>query len=302
MKIILSLLTALLLSNLTIAQTTAIPDINFEKALIDLGHDTGVPDGVVLTANINTIDILLLSSWQVDTTQKISDLTGIEDFANLDHLEFKGHHVANLDVSQNTALIWLRCDNNQLTSLDVSQNTALLYLYCPYNQLTHLDVSQNIVLDDLICNNNQLSSLNMKNGANSEIIFLSTNNNPNLTCVDVDDLIYSNTNWTSNNNHFNIDPHTSFSTDCATIPCSTVGISEFNLSSFSLYPNPATNQLSIDTELVINNLSIVDLTGKTITTTNQPTKLVDVSNLPSGIYFINVTTDENTITKKFVKQ
>lgn len=281
MKIILSLLTALLLSNLTIAQTTAIPDINFEKALIDLGHDTGVPDGVVLTANINTIDILLLSSWQVDTTQKISDLTGIEDFANLDHLEFKGHHVANLDVSQ---------------------NTALLYLYCPYNQLTHLDVSQNIVLDDLICNNNQLSSLNMKNGANSEIIFLSTNNNPNLTCVDVDDMIYSNTNWTSNNNHFNIDPHTCFSTDCATIPCSTVGISEFNLSSFSLYPNPATNQLSIDTELVINSLSIVDLTGKTITTTNQPTKLVDISNLPSGIYFINVTTDENTITKKFVKQ
>jgi hypothetical protein len=30
-----------------------------------------------------------------------------------------------LDVSQNTALTELWCENNQLTSLDVSQNTAL---------------------------------------------------------------------------------------------------------------------------------------------------------------------------------
>ena len=40
----------------------------------------------------------------------------------------------NLDVSNNTALTDLECNNNQLTSLDVSQNTALTYLYCDGNK------------------------------------------------------------------------------------------------------------------------------------------------------------------------
>ncbi len=40
---------------LVFAQQTAIADANFEHALIDLGYDTGTPNGVVPTANINTI-------------------------------------------------------------------------------------------------------------------------------------------------------------------------------------------------------------------------------------------------------
>ncbi|MEG2200769.1 MAG: leucine-rich repeat domain-containing protein, partial [Raoultibacter sp.] len=40
----------------------------------------------------------------------------------------------------NTALTWLKCDNNQLTTLDVSANTALTGLDCDNNQLTTLDL------------------------------------------------------------------------------------------------------------------------------------------------------------------
>ena len=36
-------------------QTTAIPDANFEQALIKLGYDSGTPDGSVPTANISGI-------------------------------------------------------------------------------------------------------------------------------------------------------------------------------------------------------------------------------------------------------
>lgn len=81
-----------------------------------------------------------------------------------------------------------------------------------------------------------------------------------------------------------------------------VGIEENNPSSFSLYPNPTTNQLTIATDLAISNVTIVDLTGKIIVTHNQPPKLVDVTALPKGIYFIQITTDTTIITKKFVKQ
>ena len=60
------------------AQFTAIPDTAFEQILIFRGYDTGSPDGVVLTANIDTV-----TSLKVMGPAQVSDLTGIEDFFKL---------------------------------------------------------------------------------------------------------------------------------------------------------------------------------------------------------------------------
>ena len=106
----------------TIAQTTSIPDNNFEQALIDLGHDSGPLDGVVPTANISGLTTLNVSS------KGISDLTGIEDFTALTALWCTSNNLTNLDVSTNTALTTLNSSSNSLTSLDVSTNTALTIL------------------------------------------------------------------------------------------------------------------------------------------------------------------------------
>ena len=105
------------------SQYTAIPDQNFEQALIDLGYDN-VIDGQVLTSNIDVITYLYVSN------RNITDLTGIEDFTALTELYCSYNLLTNLDVSQNTALTRLACQNNQLTNLDVSQNIALTYLSC----------------------------------------------------------------------------------------------------------------------------------------------------------------------------
>ena len=101
MKTTLLLLLVILFSNLSIAQTTAIPDPNFEQALINLGLDSGPIDGVVLTANIDTVTELDVS-WQ-----NINNLTGIQDFSSL---------------------VVLDCRFNQLTSLDITQNISLVFL------------------------------------------------------------------------------------------------------------------------------------------------------------------------------
>jgi len=101
MKTTLSFLAIFLLSNLAIAQITLIPDTNFEKALIDLGYDSGVPDGGIPTSNISYITSLNVFN------KNIGDLTGIEDF---------------------TILQELLCDKNQLTTLNISQNTGLIKL------------------------------------------------------------------------------------------------------------------------------------------------------------------------------
>jgi hypothetical protein len=63
---------------------------------------------------------------------------------------------------------------------------------------------------------NQLASLDLRNGNNTNMI-LSAINNPNLICIDVDDPVYSTSNWTVANG--NIDPQHYFSTNCPIFGC-----------------------------------------------------------------------------------
>ena len=136
------------------AQTTAIPDANFEQVLIDLGLDAAI-DGAVITASIDTLTILIIEY------KGISDLTGIEDFTALTGLNCSQNQLTSLDLTQNTALTGLNCSQNQLASLDLTQNTALTGLYCMFNQLTSLDLTQNTALTWLYCYVNQLTCLNV---------------------------------------------------------------------------------------------------------------------------------------------
>ncbi|UMB59698.1 gliding motility-associated C-terminal domain-containing protein [Lutibacter sp. A80] len=190
--------------------TTAIPDANFEQALIDLEIDD-VIDGAVLTADISGITSLLVRN------KNISDLTGIEDFIALETLYVDRNNLTSLDVSNNTALDYLVCSENNLTSLDLSNNVALTKLNCNFNNLTSLDVSANTSLIELYCTYNSLTSLNIANGNNSNFnqdydgFYASFTNNPNLTCIKVDDATFANTNWSSLK-----DATATYSEDCAT--------------------------------------------------------------------------------------
>ena len=56
-----------------------------------------------------------------------------------------GANLTALDLSQNTQLKELFCDNNQLTTLDVSKNTQLGWLYCHGNNFSTQ------ALDDIYC-------------------------------------------------------------------------------------------------------------------------------------------------------
>jgi len=242
-----------------LGQSTPIFDANFEQALINLGYDTGTPNGSVPTSNINTVDELFISN------QNISDLTGIEDFTALTDLDCENNQLTSiiisgvtaltnlncsynqltsLDVSGNTILTDLNCSYNQLTGLDLSNITTLTYLDCDNNQLTSLDISQNTALTSLWCHTNQLTSLDIRNGNNTNMnISLGVQNNPNLSCISVDDVSWSTTNWTVANG--NIDPQHSFSTNC----------------------NPSSIQEHItDKEL----LKVTDLLGRETKQTNQP--------------------------------
>jgi hypothetical protein len=69
-----------------------------------------------------------------------------------------------------------------------------------------------------------------------------------------------------------------------------------------IYPNPTSSQLIIDTELDINKIKIIDITGKIIMITKENINTINLVDLSDGIYFIQLITENRTITKKFVKQ
>ena len=226
-------------------QTTYVPDDNFEVYLEANGMGNGIAnDDSVTTANINTITTLYVNNRAISDLTGIEDFTslttlycGSNQLTSLDVSQNTAltvfscsiNQLTSLDVSQNTALIDLYCYSNPLTSLDVTANTALIVLYCHSNQLTSLDVSVNTALTTLgclgnlltsldvsantaltylDCDGNQLTSLDVRNGNNQNFLQFYVNNNPNLTCINVDDVTYSTNNWTT------IDAQHYFSTNC----------------------------------------------------------------------------------------
>ena len=200
-------------------QNVYIPDANFKNYLVN--------NFLINTSGDNEIQVSEASSFTgaiLCNDLSISDLTGIEAFTALTYLVCYNNQLTSLDISNNTALTLLSFSNNQIISLDLSNNTFLTDLYCEYNQLTSLDVSNNTVLIRLHCFFNQLECLNIKNGNNNNMIIFLADANPNLTCIDVDDVNYSTANWT------NIDPQTSFSTDCNNACSNTSSLTELTTS------------------------------------------------------------------------
>ncbi len=80
---------------------------------------------------------------------------------------------------------------------------------------------------------------------------------------------------------------------------------EENTASFNVYPNPAKEELLIATEVQVKEVAIYDIYGRqTKVNSLQTTDFVhsvNVADLETGIYFVNIKTDNGNIVKRFVK-
>src|SRR5690606_20325911 len=139
----------------------------------------------------------------------------------------------------------------------------------------------NTELTDLECFNNQLTSLNVANGNNINFTRFFAINNPNLFCIQVDDSVYSATNWESGIGGFAFDSIAQFSEDCSL----STSVKEINETRISVYPNPTTSQINFSTP---SNVLLTNLKGQTIANRKNISTL-DLSNQPSGIYILTIT-------------
>ena len=82
---------------------------------------------------------------------------------------------------------------------------------------------------------------------------------------------------------------------------------------FSLYPNPATNYVLLNYGVAHNatvETEILDANGKKVKRINKPASLsfgnyvqeIDVTDLKSGVYFVKITTNNNSVLRKLVVQ
>ncbi|WP_163409445.1 leucine-rich repeat domain-containing protein [Flavobacterium ajazii] len=283
-------------AQLSIAQTSCIvdiPDANFKNAL--LNHSPAIDtnsDREIQCSEATAFRGLLNVSGK-----NISNLTGIEAFTNIARLYCYNNQLTSLNVSANTAMQYLYCDNNQLTSLDLSANTSLRYLECISNRLTSLNLSKNWGLKLLACTNNQLTSLNLANGNNTNFSYLYAGDNPNLTCIQVDNVTYSTANWTSTIGWTNLDfiiPAGAYWSE----NCSSLGISDFDTKTVQVYPNPTNGMVTISEHA---DVSVFDIQGKIISESKNTTSF-DLSAQTTGMYFAKITTEKGTQTIKIVKK
>lgn len=92
--------------------------------------------------------------------------------------------------------------------------------------------------------------------------------------------------------------------DVAIFYATTLSNTNFENVEFSLYPNPTTNILHIETtQEDIKTVEIFNLQGKRVLQTNtREVKSIEVSALNNGVYFVKLSTNQGEITKKFVKK
>jgi hypothetical protein len=87
----------------------------------------------------------------------------------------------------------------------------------------------------------------------------------------------------------------------------TLSVNSFDelVNKISIYPNPAQAEINFKSNINFNknaNYSVVDISGKVVMTGKLTDKKVDVSNLKTGLYFVNLDVDGTKQTLKFIKK
>ncbi len=86
----------------------------------------------------------------------------------------------------------------------------------------------------------------------------------------------------------------------------TLSVDSIDANKFTVYPNPATDLIAINSsDSTFNNVQVVDLNGrivKTATFENVSEANLNIASLSAGVYLLNISNESGTVTKKIVKE
>lgn len=236
---------------------------------------------------------------------------------NLKYCDLELPSVTSIDFSQNKKLESLFLVDMTLPIIDMRQNLNLKFLVMDYiitedllldglesfqglgidySEVSNVDLSSVPNLETALFVDAGLEYLNLQNGNNEAIEFFVSYDNPNLDCILVDDPDYATQVLCEDGivPKWCIDPHTSYSLDCI------LSAPDHTNLAISLYPNPSTNYIQLQTEVPLESVHIFDLSGQLVLESSADR--IDVRALTAGLYFLSAQTDTSSQTLKFVKR
>lgn len=198
------------------------------------------------------------------------------------------------DLSLFDSLETLVIDQNPSTLLSVIlESTSLKKIRINDCGITFVDLSKAPSLETIRLESLGLKYLNIKNGSLINDFFsLFYTTIDSIICIDEIPEEYEQVfEWVNDSSKI-------------TTTCSTVGISETQKGWFIIYPNPSNTELHIETDDNIQLLSyqIIKLTGQQVKKGNFTSQLIDISELSSGQYIIELNTDKGNLSRSFLKK
>ncbi|QHI36628.1 Internalin-J [Kordia antarctica] len=149
------------------AQIINFPDANFKAKLLAAESGNGIAYGTSggsfkLDANddgeIEVSEALLVGTLHLRSSN-ISDLTGLESFANIRTLNCDYNNLTILDLSALNNIEKVNANNNSLTSVTIAGSASLEYINLNTNQLTSIYLNGLPNLGALSINDNQITTL-----------------------------------------------------------------------------------------------------------------------------------------------
>jgi len=258
-------------------------------------------------SNSNSLKIL----WASET-----DITSIDvsQNPNLISLNISETAISAIDLSQNPLLELLNISETTVASIDVTNQPNLKSISMNNTNITQLDFSQNLQLEEInfvnglienldfsglpslsavsLGSSNTLEKVSVANGNNTDLYFLDVSSCPNLTCVEVDDIAFAQSQTAAF--FWLIDDASIYSLDCNL----GLGISSSSEKVITVFPNPAADQLIIQApglqEVVIYNILGHEVMRHT---SNE----IEISNLISGLYYLEIKSLSGHYSRKVVK-
>ncbi len=211
-------------------------------------------------------------------------------------INIKNNSVHRVNILDNITLELFDGSGNLLEELDLSQCDSIKYVFCDNNYLTHLDITTNTAVEELFCANNKLSFLDARNGNNSKILNFIVVNNPDLSCIYVDDPQWSYANWSvgiNGNEHFVADE----------AECTTTGIEDSVGDKLNLYPVPVIDVLHINIGSQKHiDVYLYDNLGQMIDSEFSNAGMVEfnMGGMPSASYIVKIVVENKEVINRII--
>lgn len=297
--------------SISYSQVINFPDANFKARLLQSSPSNTIAFNNAMgylkidsnnDGEIEQSEALMVNNLNI-INQNISNLEGLQYFTNLTSLLMYSNSVSSINLSPLTQLIYFNCYSNQLTSLDFSSLPNLKFVDCDNNLVTSLDFSYNPLFEELGCKNNpNLTSIKIKNNhqqlfGSQTILNECWSGCPNLNYICADD--------------FEIPALQSYLSGCGITQaisidsaCPLLGVENFVTDNSSVYPNPTNGKVFIDNLGSYNVVSVYNSLGQEVETSSQlqnEKAIIDLSNLPNAVYFVKITSNNQTKIQKIIK-